>query len=146
MHWAKKSTDVSPRLLNVDSHSSAWINFDLKDVGFGTEHFVDKCAVYLSRSLGEKFREYHQNRKVVSAIGQDFSKLTGVDFEVYVARVLKEADFEDIAGTSATGDQGADLIAKRNGKTIAIQVKGLCWPRRKRSSARGRCRSEVLQG
>lgn len=90
--------------------------------------FADRCASYLSVGLDKKFREYYQNRKAVSVIGQDFSKLTGVDFEVYVAKVLKEAGFEDVAGTSATGDQGADLIARRNGKTIAIQVKGYASP------------------
>lgn len=87
-------------------------------------YFVDRCAGYLAGILREKFREHHRNRRAVSAVGQDFSKLTGVDFEVYVARLLREAAFEDVAGTSTTGDQGADLIAKRNGKTIAIQVKG----------------------
>lgn len=74
--------------------------------------------------LQAEFTAYHQSRKTVSNRVQDFSKLTGVDFEVYVANRLKEAGFESVAGTPATGDQGADLIAKRNGKTIAIQAKG----------------------
>lgn len=87
-------------------------------------HFVDGCALYLSSGLGKKFREYYDKKKAISVIGLDFSRLTGVDFEVYVAKLLKESGFDDVAGTSATGDQGADLIAKLKGKTIAIQVKG----------------------
>jgi restriction endonuclease Mrr len=78
----------------------------------------------LSEELKRKFTHYHQSRKTLSSGVQDFSKLTGVDFEVYVADRLKEAGFDSVAGTPATGDQGADLIAKRNGKTIAIQAKG----------------------
>lgn len=48
----------------------------------------------------------------------------GTDFEVYIAKLLKETGFESVAGTPATGDQGADLIGRRNGKVIAIQTKG----------------------
>jgi restriction system protein len=35
---------------------------------------------------------------------------------------------ESVMATPATGDQGADLIVKRNGRTIAIQAKGYQWP------------------
>jgi restriction system protein len=46
-----------------------------------------------------------------------------VDFEVYLTRLLKKLGFEDVTGTSATGDQGADLLAKKDGRKIAIQAK-----------------------
>ena len=87
--------------------------------------YKSHCALNLQIMLIQKFSPYHEGRKTVSNnVVQDFSKLTGVDFEVYVANRLKEAGFESVAGTPATWDQGADLIAKRNGKTIAIQAKG----------------------
>jgi restriction system protein len=73
--------------------------------------------------LYEKFRKYHEGRKSLPNTAEDFSTLTGVDFETHVARLLKEAGFESVVGTPTTGDQGADLIAKKNGKTIAIQAK-----------------------
>jgi HJR/Mrr/RecB family endonuclease len=86
--------------------------------------YREDCARYLSQSLDAKFRTHHQSRKTLSGAAQDLSALTGVDFEIHVAKLLLEAGFESVVGTPATGDQGADLIAKRNGKTIAIQTKG----------------------
>ena len=40
----------------------------------------------------------------------------------WVGRLLTELGY-DVRGTPATGDQGADLIAKKNGKTVIIQAK-----------------------
>jgi HJR/Mrr/RecB family endonuclease len=48
--------------------------------------------------------------------------MSGVEFETLIARLLKERGF-DVSGTPATGDQGADLIARKNGRTIIIQAK-----------------------
>lgn len=92
--------------------------------------WLQSFAKYSSISdyLESEFRSFHEKRKVVSVVGQDFSTLTGVDFEIYVAKLLKEAGFEDISGTPMTGDQGADLIAKRDGRIIAIQAKGYAGP------------------
>lgn len=68
------------------------------------------------------FRDYHNSRKQL-AKDSDFSTQSGTEFETYLAGVLKQEGFEDICGTPKTGDQGADLIAKRNGRQIAIQAK-----------------------
>jgi Restriction endonuclease len=53
----------------------------------------------------------------------DVSALGGVEFETYVARRLAECGYDDVCGTPVTGDQGADLIAKKNGRMIIIQAK-----------------------
>ncbi len=99
---------------------SKWNNSkELRPLGYR-----DVTSQRLWYRLQAEFTAYHQGRKRAPNGVRDFSKLTGVDFEVYVANRLKEAGFESVAGTPATGDQGADLIAKRNGKTIAIQAKG----------------------
>jgi hypothetical protein len=71
--------------------------------------------------LTKVFREHHERRKSQSA-PTDFSNMTGVEFETHVGRMLKSAGY-DVAGTPATGDQGADLIAKKNGRTHIIQAK-----------------------
>jgi restriction endonuclease len=76
----------------------------------------------LAEGLESRFRAHHEARKKFSAAAQDISMLSGVDFEVYVAKLLKEVGY-DVVGTPASGDQGADLIARRNGRTIAIQAK-----------------------
>lgn len=72
--------------------------------------------------LEEEFRKFHQNRASQTNT-TEFTSLSGTDFEVYLSRLLKQNGFEDIRGTPATGDQGADLIARKDNKTIAIQAK-----------------------
>ena len=82
------------------------------------------CARLAAKDLDSRFRAYHAAaRKKSPNTVQDFSVLTGIDFETYVAKLLREAGFESVVGTPASGDQGADLIARRNGRTIAIQAK-----------------------
>jgi HJR/Mrr/RecB family endonuclease len=49
--------------------------------------------------------------------------MSGIDFEAYLVKVLRSLGFEDIAGTPVTGDQGADLLARKDGRKIAIQAK-----------------------
>lgn len=77
--------------------------------------------VWASLFEGE-FRKFHQNR-ASQANTTEFMNLSGTDFEVYLSRLLKQNGFEDIRGTATTGDQGADLIAKKDDKTIVIQAK-----------------------
>jgi restriction endonuclease len=85
------------------------------------------CARHLAASLHSKFRAYHEARKQLPNTAQGFLGLTGIDLETRLANLLKEAGF-GVAGTPATGDQGADLIAKKHGRTIAIQAKGYKGP------------------
>jgi hypothetical protein len=82
--------------------------------------YNQRCASYLAASLNSAFRTYHEARKNAP---QDFRALKDIEFETYVARLLQVAGYR-VVGTRATGDQGADLIAKRGGRTIAIQAKG----------------------
>lgn len=49
--------------------------------------------------------------------------LSGVEFEHWCADLLKYNGFTNIAVTKASGDQGADIIAFRNGVKYAIQCK-----------------------
>lgn len=48
--------------------------------------------------------------------------MTGVEFEDYVAARLRRAGWQ-VDFTSATGDYGVDLIAVKDGKTVAVQCK-----------------------
>ena len=50
-------------------------------------------------------------------------KLTGEEFEQYVALVLRDNGFREIELTRASGDQGVDILATRGGKRYAIQCK-----------------------
>lgn len=78
---------------------------------------------WLQRKLEKAFKEYHEKEKAKPTNGAEINNLSGVEFEVWVSKLLKENGFIDIRGTPATGDQGADLIAKRGGQTIIIQAK-----------------------
>ncbi|MCX6781587.1 MAG: restriction endonuclease [Candidatus Magasanikbacteria bacterium] len=78
----------------------------------------------LSESLQKEFKTYHAKQKQKkSNIDTDLiNKMTGVEFETLLAKKITELGYE-VTGTQATGDQGADLIAKKNGKKIIIQAK-----------------------
>jgi hypothetical protein len=80
-------------------------------------------AKRLQATLDKVYRAYHQAQKENPAIGIELSNLSGNAFENWVSKFLNETGFTDIQGTPATGDQGADFIAKRDGKTIVIQAK-----------------------
>ena len=50
-------------------------------------------------------------------------RLTGFEFEEYMAQVLWDNGFRHVEVTVECGDQGVDILAVRNGKTYAIQCK-----------------------
>ena len=50
-------------------------------------------------------------------------KLDGPEFEAYVALILQDNGFRNVEITKGSGDQGADILADRNGKSYAIQCK-----------------------
>jgi restriction system protein len=77
----------------------------------------------LARRLEEGFREYHAEQGQDPSSSTDFGALSGVEFESVVAKLLREHGFEDVRGTPATGDQGADLLATDGGRLVVIQVK-----------------------
>jgi len=76
----------------------------------------------LKSNLELEFRSYHESRRHEVST-EKLEGLSGTEFETYLARMLKERGFEDVRGTPASGDQGGDLIARRNGRTIVIQAK-----------------------
>lgn len=77
----------------------------------------------LKKNLESNFKSFHQRQKNNKLNVEDFNKMSGVDFEVYLANLLKSKGYSDVSGTPATGDQGADLIAKKGGKIYIIQAK-----------------------
>ena len=50
-------------------------------------------------------------------------RLSGPEFEAYVALVLADNGFKHVETTKGSGDQGVDILAERNGVTYAIQCK-----------------------
>ncbi|WP_066314558.1 restriction endonuclease [Bacillus sp. FJAT-29814] len=54
---------------------------------------------------------------------EEIDKMTGIQFEEFVENLLKKSGYTNVETTKASGDEGVDIIAYRNGKKIAIQCK-----------------------
>jgi Restriction endonuclease len=77
---------------------------------------------WLKEKLEATFHEYHIKQKATPSSSFKVDGLSGVEFEMWVAKFLTEKGF-DVRGTPATGDQGADLIAKKDVRTVVVQAK-----------------------
>lgn len=60
------------------------------------------------------FKDYHEKYKLPPD-KNDYNSMSGRDFENYITIKLSEGGFE-VVGTKKTGDQGADIIAKKDNK------------------------------
>ncbi len=69
------------------------------------------------------FKAYYLSKKSESVSGDDFSNMSGIEFENHIANLLRENGFLDVVGTPKSGDQGADLICKKGKIKIVIQAK-----------------------
>lgn len=54
---------------------------------------------------------------------RDIDKMSGHNFEHFVAEMLNLSGYQNIKVTSGSGDNGVDILAELNGKTYAIQCK-----------------------
>ena len=76
-----------------------------------------------------RFKKHHEeNASVSSEAKLAVHSMSGVEFETHIVKILREKGYEDIAGTPTTGDQGADILAKKDGRTIVIQAKRYAKP------------------
>jgi len=89
-----------------------------------TMSLVPKWSLLLyNQQLDKIFKEYHSKKKQSPTTKTtDINKMSGIEFENYVSTLLKNNGF-NVSGTPTTGDQGADLIATKDGVTFIIQVK-----------------------
>ena len=87
---------------------------------WGAPHWVEKL---FSGDLEKRFKEYHDKRKEDFVENNpDVLNMTGEEFEKYLMSILDLKGFST-SGTPRTGDQGADVIASKGGKTYVIQAK-----------------------
>ncbi|WP_164745600.1 restriction endonuclease [Neobacillus mesonae] len=54
---------------------------------------------------------------------EEIDKMTGIQFEEFVKNLLQKSGYTNVETTKASGDEGLDIIAYRNGKKIAIKCK-----------------------
>ena len=78
--------------------------------------------------LNDSFKERHAKAQAQPIERPDFTAMTGEDFEIYLMKLLDRLGYTDICGTATTGDQGADILAKKDGRTIVIQAKNYNGP------------------
>src|SRR5579862_5894216 len=125
---ARKELD-KPNLKDIKSKIdyliSHWFNIESANQ---QEIEINKKAPLWAQNLFDSylpqvFAQYHANRKEKGYKDVlDINKMDGIEFENYIALLLKQAGY-NVSGTPVTGDQGADLIALKNGKTYVVQVK-----------------------
>ncbi len=123
--WAALPKEIQICLLkfaqneNDDGATENAIKDALKN---GYDWMVPEKYQWLKAHLESEFREFHEKRACNTA-EPEFEELSGTEFETYLARLLKQNGFENVRGTAATGDQGADLLATKANRTIVIQAK-----------------------
>lgn len=84
------------------------------------QNFANKDSQYQSKPIAAEERMNRYNHK--------FDYMTGEDFEVFVAQILKKIGFINIQLTKGSGDQGVDIIAERDSIKYAIQCKRYSQP------------------
>lgn len=82
----------------------------------------DRDDYILIVMIFEGFLEYYKNRKSKRRNNKNISNMTGIEFEEYLLDELVKMGY-NVKRTPITGDQGADLIAEKDNKRIAIQAK-----------------------
>jgi len=92
-------------------------------ISFKKNLFSSYKYKWLYDELENTFRRYHAEHQNRSSMSFDFSKMSGIEFESWIVKLLKENGFDDVRGTPTTGDQGADIIALKGVRHIIIQAK-----------------------
>ena len=110
--------DINEFLVLIIRHSSNW-NYD-KCIKFAEDilcvyHKTEKAKVKASNFInGVK-----ENETVTIS---DVDSMNGVEFEGFVAKMFDKLGYTTEV-TKASGDQGVDVIAKKDGKVLGIQAK-----------------------
>jgi len=128
-NWDALQIEVKTCLTKISQRDGVLLNWT-KPPGFKgsytlshAEHHMPFEYVRLSQKLKQLFRAHHSHLKGNRNTDRpDLAKLSGVEFEAHIAELLRSSGYA-VQGTPATGDQGADLIAKKNGNTVVIQAK-----------------------
>jgi HJR/Mrr/RecB family endonuclease len=82
---------------------------------------LNECS-RLRDFLKQTFRDRYLARQSRQIDHPVFAMMSGQHFEAYVMDLLGRLGY-DVHGTRVTGDQGADIVAEKDGKRIVIQAK-----------------------
>jgi len=129
-NWELLPKEIKTCLTKISQQEEKTINWDPPRYWGRRKFSIDDAVRHslpgkykkIYQRLEDSFREHHERVKSKRGDETDFQNLTGVEFETLVGKLLRTAGY-DVQGTSTTGDQGADLIAKKDGRTVIVQVK-----------------------
>lgn len=76
----------------------------------------------LWQNVSEAKKRREEKRASRALAVDDVDKMSGHEFERYVGFLLEEAGFE-VEETPGSGDRGADLIVRGNGRRFLVQTK-----------------------
>lgn len=92
------------------------------DILFGGEFYLFKLALWFGFLLffviKVTYRQFSREAEI-----QKIDKMSGEDFEYYVAKTLQKHGFKDVGVTNGGGDFGIDVVASFKKIKYAIQVK-----------------------
>ena len=84
--------------------------------------FITAFIIYFSLKKPKKKRTYkHNPEKLIRK--NLYDKMDGHTFEYYCAELLRKNGYRNVEVTKASGDQGIDIIAYKNGVKYGIQCK-----------------------
>lgn len=114
-------------------------NLDLSRWMAEVEYFIDnvvgkQCALayvymqreHIARYISEIVKEI-ADQHLIEYENSDVDAMTGQEFEEFCARILMDNGWQ-ASLTKGSGDQGVDIIAQKNGSTLAIQCKRYSTP------------------
>ncbi len=84
------------------------------------EQIVENSLSTANSSKVDSFEQMLLNDDVVSI--NDVDSMNGIEFEKFLSNLFAKRNY-DVLETKQTGDQGADLVIKRNGETTVVQAK-----------------------
>lgn len=98
------------------------------------DEYAKMCNEYVKKrdalELEKELIEYENdiktkafNENLFSYTNIQYDSMTGEDFEKYCADILSNNGFSKIQLTKSSGDQGADILAEKDGIRFAIQCK-----------------------
>ncbi len=97
-------------LINEDTETQSTIT---QRTNFPETHIKDVQLEKPIQTISKRIELYNDN----------FDYMTGADFEIYCADLLRKNGFTDVSVTSASGDFGTDILATQNKIKYAIQCK-----------------------
>jgi HJR/Mrr/RecB family endonuclease len=77
------------------------------------------------QEVAKQLEQYHQSRlyRLRKLAAQNWKAMRGTELEIFLEEVFSELQYS-VQRTGSAGDQGVDLVVGKDGRRIAVQVKG----------------------